>query len=520
MSTYTNRDTQKIVTTQEIGRGGEGVVYQVAGRADVVAKIYHADHRTLSRQAKLTAMLTQPPVDRGRAFVPPHVALAWPTDLLFEQGAFAGFLMPRIERSPNLVALFNPVLRRQRFPQADYRFLCHTACNLAAVLAALHSRGHVVGDLNQKNILVKANTLVTLVDTDSFQIRDGVGHCYHCPVGVPDYTPPELQGQPLATLDRQPYHDCFGLAVLIFQLLMEGYHPFTGRPLTAALADVDQLSLHCMQQGWFPYSRNAQVQPPPAAPPFFWLPPEVRRLFLQTFLVGHLQPTQRPTAVTWAQALSRAEADLVQCRHQHTHWYGKHLTDCPICGPQPKVSTNVLPSAKATKPMSTASAAATKSQGGISGCLLSLLLMAGFCYGGVIILMLARNGLWPCLVPALLIMGLTPVIRQNLGPLTVRSCRLLATNLWRFWQWTWAFCRWLAPRIGQGGRAAYAFWRSRPPRVKELTMAALLIALLVTVSYCNSAPGRLNRASVTSPLPTPMMTSPLATPTTVLSDKE
>ncbi|MEZ4618073.1 MAG: hypothetical protein R2867_21530 [Caldilineaceae bacterium] len=77
---------------------------------------------------------------------------------------------------------------------------------------------------------MKANALVTLVDTDSFQIVDEQEAYHHCPVGVPEYTPPELQALPLATTVREPHHDAFGLSVLIFQLLMEGYHPFTGRP--------------------------------------------------------------------------------------------------------------------------------------------------------------------------------------------------------------------------------------------------------------------------------------------------
>ena len=108
MAVYKNRDGQTITTGEEIGRGGEGSVYAVLGNNDVVAKIYHPAQRTHLRHAKVTAMVAQPPLDSGRAFSPPHIALAWPTDLLFEEGAFVGFLMPRIERSPNLIALFNP----------------------------------------------------------------------------------------------------------------------------------------------------------------------------------------------------------------------------------------------------------------------------------------------------------------------------------------------------------------------------------------------------------------------------
>ena len=55
-----------------------------------------------------------------------------------------------------------------------------------------------------------------------------MGSYYRCPVGKPEFTPPELQGRLFAHLDRAPEHDLFGLAVLIFQLLMEGTHPFAG----------------------------------------------------------------------------------------------------------------------------------------------------------------------------------------------------------------------------------------------------------------------------------------------------
>lgn len=500
MAVYTNRDAQTLTTGEEVGRGGEGVVYAVVERNDVVAKIYHLAQRTHLRHAKVTAMIAQPPRDSGRAFVPPHVALAWPTDLLFEEGAFVGFLMPRMARSPNLVALFNPVLRQQRYPHADRRFLYRTGQNLAAVLATLHSRGHVVGDLNQKNILVKANALVTLVDTDSFQIGDGNGHCYRCPVGVPDYTPPELQGQPLANLDRQPYHDCFGLSVLLFQLLMEGYHPFTGRPLTAALSTVEQLSLHCMQQGWFPYSNNSAVQPPPDAPPFTWLPPELRRLFLQSFLVGYTQPTQRPSAATWAQALARAEGNLVRCPRRPEHWYSNHLEHCPLCLREPKVAPVSRP---VVQTINAPAAAAQPTYTGLPGCALSLLKIGGVLYLLFFMLMLLLNGYWPLLVGLLVLAARLPQIRHNIAPLTTQCGRWLVANSRQIGQGTLVTYRWLAPRVRWVGQGSVACWRGSPLLFKELTAVGLLIMVLVAMSYVGDA-----SSAVSQPPPSPLIISP------------
>ncbi len=512
MTVYTNRDAQTITLGQEIGRGGEGAVYQVVGRSDLVAKIYHPGQRSHLRHAKLTAMVAQPPTDGCRTFTPPHVSLAWPTDLLFDARDFAGFLMPRIERSPSIVALFNPVLRRQRYPQADTRFLYHTAQNLAAVVAALHGRGHVVGDLNQKNILVKANTLVTLVDTDSFQIWDDNGHCFRCPVGVPDYTPPELQGQPLAEVSRHPHHDCFGLSVLLFQLLMEGYHPFTGRPINASLSEVEQLSLHCMQQGLFPYSRNTQVQPPPSAPDFLGLPAEIRRLFLQSFLVGYTQPEQRPTAATWAQALGRAETSLMQCRHQRAHWYSGHLPHCPTCGAHPKASIAMPSLMGLDKPTRTPSPA-TPLPPVFPGCLRSLLVILGIGYAGFVLLMLLLSGFWPLLVIGLVIALRTPAMKQRLWPLTVQSGRWLWANLQQIGRGVVVVTRWLTPRLYRAGRAALTAWQGSPLIVKEISAIALLIGLLVTISYFGDAAPSVRQPAPPSPITASPVVSPLATPT-------
>lgn len=508
MAVYTNHDGQTIQSSQEIGRGGEGAIYCVVGHSEVVAKIYHPPLRTESRHAKLMAMVARPPADRCRALSPPHTSLAWPTDLLFENDRFAGFLMPRIEDSPNLVALFNPMLRRQRFPQADRRFLYRAAQNLAAVLASLHSRGHVMGDLNQKNILVKSNALVTLVDTDSFQIGNGNNQTYRCAVGVPEYTPPELQGQSLATIDRQPYHDCFGLSVLIFQLLMEGYHPFTGRPLTQELSEVEQLSVHCMQQGWFPYSNNHAVQPPPAAPLFTCLPPEIRQLFLQSFLVGYSTPTERPTATTWARVLGRAELDLIQCRQEKAHWYSSHLQRCPYCL---MVSTVTPKAASVTpvlnRPVTPSSVVASPTVPAINGgpgCATNLLKVIG----AFVALGLFLSGNWILLMALIIAAGRAQQIRQHLWPTIIRVYGWLVSSSQLIGRGIRILYRLLAPHAKLLGHAIATHWMQMSTKVRTRVIVGLLIALIVAINYLGSGSSTAGQQPES-----PLIASPLAQPT-------
>jgi serine/threonine protein kinase len=261
--------------------------------------------------------------------------------------------MPRIDKSPTVFTIYNPNLRRQRYPTFDWRFLHRTARNLAAALNALHIHSYVVGDVNQKNILVTPNAMVTWVDTDSFQVPDSTGHnnglVYRCSVGVPEYTPPELQGINLDLVNRLPEHDCFGLAVMIFQLLMQGFHPFTGVSKIINTALTGEIFRYNIQQGIFPHQANPHCDPPPAAPSLSILHPSLQQLFLRAFVNGHYKPTDRPTAREWLDEISRAERMLIQCRRDPLHWYSSHNGHCHWC--TQGVSQSIRPTQQPLSPV-------------------------------------------------------------------------------------------------------------------------------------------------------------------------
>lgn len=224
MTRLVGSDGQTYQTQNELASGGEGRIVVLQGRGNVVAKLYRPGQATAARKAKLRAMLADPPRDEMRKHFN-HAAIAWPLALLSEGKRFVGFVMPRIDAARPLINAYNP--RARDALSFDWSGQHQIAANLCAAVNALHVKDYVVGDLNPRNILVTAQGLVTLVDTDSFQVR--VGSVVHrCPVGTPEYTPRELQGQHFDQIDRAPEHDRFGLAVLVFQLLMGGFHPFAG----------------------------------------------------------------------------------------------------------------------------------------------------------------------------------------------------------------------------------------------------------------------------------------------------
>ncbi|MCC3408207.1 MAG: DNA-binding protein [Microcoleus sp. PH2017_10_PVI_O_A] len=318
-----------IDTNSAIASGGEGRIYPIAKDSSLVAKIYHKP--TDEDGDKLTVMFSMPP-DAPIA-EPGHASIAWPLDLLHTVGGrekIVGFVMPRVNKVLPVHTFYTPKTRREQKPLFNYLYLHRTARNLASAVNALHVRGYVIGDVNESNILVTDTALVTLVDTDSFQVRDPyTGYVYRCPVGKPEFTPPELQGQTFRDIDRAPEHDLFGLAVLIFQLLMEGTHPFSG----VYLGTGEPPSLEArIRSGHFPSgTKRIPYRPMPAAPPFEMLHPRLRQMFLRCFEEGHSNPSVRPDAKTWVNAIREAEDSLITCSKNSQHKYGNHLSRCPWC---------------------------------------------------------------------------------------------------------------------------------------------------------------------------------------------
>jgi DNA-binding helix-hairpin-helix protein with protein kinase domain len=178
MSRYFIANTKSEVRLgQELGRGGEGAVYPVEGQPNRVAKIYN----TLPDDAK-ARKLSKMPFQASPELL---AVAAWPTDLLANpNGRTVGFLMPRFTSRRDAHELYGPKSRADAFPQADFRFVSHVAANICRAFALVHSKGHVIGDINHGNVLVGLDGTIVLIDCDSFQIRSDSGF-FSCDVGVP-----------------------------------------------------------------------------------------------------------------------------------------------------------------------------------------------------------------------------------------------------------------------------------------------------------------------------------------------
>ncbi len=305
-----------------LGQGGEGAVYSVPMWPRSVAKIY-ARRPDEQATCKLGAMV-QLGTDELLASV------AWPQGLLLDPRtrSAVGFLMPRVDAHREIHTLYGPTARKAAFPDASWAFLVRVARNVAAAFDTVHRHGHVIGDVNQGNVVVSRKATVRLIDCDSFQVTHE-GQTYPCRVGVPLFTPPELQGQRLECVLRTHDHDRFGLAVLVFQLLFMGRHPFTGRhPSRVVPAEA------AIREGLFTFGRAARGQgwqPPPFSLALDDVTPPVADLFELAFSPRAAAGGPRPTASDWVRVLEALEAQLVICGDDPRHAHAPLGGPCPWC---------------------------------------------------------------------------------------------------------------------------------------------------------------------------------------------
>lgn len=311
------------------GRGGEGVVFDVSVR-NLVAKIYHNPPGP-ELVAKLTCMIANPPDDPERASG--HAEIAWPLALAMHSGKIVGFLMPKAPMGRQLVGLLNPKTRKEWMPQFTWQGMLLAARNVADAFQHVHAKGYVVGDVKPENIHVTEQSLITILDTDSFQVYDEQkGVIYPCGVATPGYTAPELLQGSLRGQPRRPEQDAFALGVIIFKLLAAtNAHPYQG--MWVGMGDAPDSDDELVLNGWYTFRAGSLMRPNPRIMPPSAFPPDVVALWERCFVLGHASPSSRPAAKEWFKVLDRiVNSNDILARCADVPWH-IHVRDipCPWC---------------------------------------------------------------------------------------------------------------------------------------------------------------------------------------------
>ncbi|MDX2032027.1 MAG: hypothetical protein SF339_15235 [Blastocatellia bacterium] len=302
-----------------LGSGAKGDVYIVLGHPQLAAKLYRTPISAgMQQRLELMVKLNTPRLQK---------ISAWPIDTLAETagGKVTGFLMPNFAGFDPIHQLLGVKSRLEYFQNSSWPFLIHTAANTARAFSVIHEHGHLIGDVSSTNMLVSGKAIVTLLDCDNYQITTP-NEQYLCEGGTTGYTPSELIGVDHTDLPRTRDHDHFGLAVIIFQLLFLGRHPFSGKFLGDGEKDLDE----AIREYRFAYGADAgarQMEPPPGTLPLEAMPASVISLFGRAFLSSEA----RPKPHEWVEALDRLSKSLRKCERHSNHFYFNALGACPWC---------------------------------------------------------------------------------------------------------------------------------------------------------------------------------------------
>lgn len=217
----------------KIGSGGEGDVYRV----NLVGKLYALKiykFPSEEKHQKIDAMLKNSPSDATASINSmSFIQLAWPIGKCFNGSRFVGFLMPYVDYgfSNTLDYYLDPSLYREKFKYESFAlsYKVEVARNLAGVLKLLHSKGHHFIDFKPQNIRIYDRYhLVSLIDCDGFDICGIDGGRYPAKSFSSEYINPralKLNSPPESLGEEQ---DLFVLAVVVFQILNFGIHPYSG----------------------------------------------------------------------------------------------------------------------------------------------------------------------------------------------------------------------------------------------------------------------------------------------------
>ena len=321
------------LSAKPLAAGGEGEIFDINGRPNFVAKIYKTGKASLDKEKKLIKMVNEPP-DKSVLS-----QIAWPQDVLYNTGQFVGFIMHKMDINEDLNVIYE-YGSAAKYPNMLWENRIIIAENLCVVLDSVHSAGHTCGDFNPKNISVNPTTgHIMFLDTDSYHITDGAD-VYRCDVGIPEYLPAEVQvkmrgGGTLVTAKLPTFSydtDNFAAAIHIFQLLMNGVHPFACAIIPSQSSVTAPQPSDNIIKGEFPFMQNIPgIKIPAYAPPITILPQPLQDLFERAFVDGHFNPGIRPTATEWHKALDNLHAELRTCSNVAHHQYYKSLSTCPWC---------------------------------------------------------------------------------------------------------------------------------------------------------------------------------------------
>jgi DNA-binding helix-hairpin-helix protein with protein kinase domain len=304
-----DRDEAAVVI-EEIGRGGQGIVYKVDLNGKTYAlKWYNLG--TLNNVDDFRKNITQNIFDGA-----PSPSFLWPKYLSKMQKSSFGYLMDiRPKGFYQLSDILNKKDKNGNKVEfaGDWTPIITAALNIVNSFRALHRKGKSYQDLNDGNFFINTNTGDVLICDNDNVAPDmknlGIG-------GKPGYMAPEIvraDGKPNTLTDQH------SLAVILFKLFMR-HDPFMGKKFAACVCLTEDTERKLYgEEPIFIFdpkdSSNSPIVGVHPNPIKLWpyYPNYIQQAFIKTFCDGVKNPNERLPDNEWQKILIRFRDDVVTC---------------------------------------------------------------------------------------------------------------------------------------------------------------------------------------------------------------
>ncbi len=358
-----DEDFNQHMITEKLGQGGQGIVFRT-NDPDIAIKFVIDDKGQFIVDKEKIIQFRQKINNIKYLPTPQDINISTPLVLLKE---YAGYIMPLLTEmesfetfwsdGKSIAQISNDMVPDwlQGMPDLESskqivyymnsgglqrRLKVLSKC--ASVLARLHGRGLVYGDISPGNVFSSSdenNSNVWFIDPDnlrfySSKIRNGVY--------TPKYGAPELvQGKKNGSYRT----DCYAFSVMAFYMLSM-IHPFVGDQVTNddgvedwADTEIDEADMEEMafegKLSWVDDTSDDSNKNDGGLPRTLILTEKLSILFNDTFSKGRELPWKRPSIFHWPEALMAAHDKTIVCPSCKMSWFYDIEEDgCPYCHTQ------------------------------------------------------------------------------------------------------------------------------------------------------------------------------------------
>lgn len=317
----------RYVLTRQLGRGGQGAVFEVKGGRLAAKLIFDT---MPSRRERLRNQLTA-----VKRLDLAGLEIARPLEMLREPAL--GYVMELLTGMQPLSELSRPPsssLAEWYIATGGLRRRLALLARTGDVLAALHGKGLVYSDPSPHNIFVSQDveaTEVRLIDSDNIHYASSAGASV---VFTPTFGAPELLRR---TSGVNSLTDAHAFAVLCFQTLSL-VHPLIGDDVANDVPEREEEAL-AGELPWIDDPSDSSNRCSVGIPRGLTLSPRLADIAQSTFGEALTAPLKRPGVAEWTERLYAAADATIMCPDCRGTYY-LNAARCPWCEtPRPAIVT-------------------------------------------------------------------------------------------------------------------------------------------------------------------------------------